>query len=125
MDRLVRLCAASELAEGCARGFDPTSSGRDTLFVVRRGGLHAYLNACPHWAGTPMAWRKDAYLSADGTRIVCAAHGAQFDIETGHCTLGPCLGRRLTRITVTEGPDGALRLDPGALQASLRKTPTE
>ena len=42
-----------------------------------------------------MAWRRDAYLNAAGDRIVCAAHGALFEIDSGLCVLGPCLGDRL------------------------------
>ena len=105
------LCHLDELPDGRARGFDPRASGRDTLFVVRRGRtLRAYLNACPHH-GTPMAWRKDAYLNVAGDRIVCAAHGAQFEIDTGHCTLGPCLGDALTALSLTLQNDGAVHLD--------------
>ncbi len=93
------LCAAAELQEGQSRGFDPGLTGRDTVFVVRhQGKVVAWRDACPHYGDTPMAWRKDAYLNADGSRIVCAAHGAQFDIESGICTLGPCLGQSLTRV---------------------------
>jgi nitrite reductase/ring-hydroxylating ferredoxin subunit len=47
-----------------------------------------------------MAWRKDEYLNAARDRIVCAAHGAQFDIATGVCTLGPCLGQRLEPVVL-------------------------
>ena len=43
---------------------------------------------------------KDAYLNAARDRIVCAAHGAQFDIATGICTLGPCLGQRLQPVAL-------------------------
>jgi nitrite reductase/ring-hydroxylating ferredoxin subunit len=107
----MRLCHASELAEGAARGFDPHASGRDTMFVVRRRGLHAYRNACPHWESTPLPWRKDAYLNADATRIVCSAHGAQFDIATGECLLGPCLGQSLERVPLDESHDGFLYID--------------
>ena len=90
------LCQGIDIPDGASRGFDPLGEGRDTMFVVRRGGrVYGWRNACPHYGDTPMAWRKDAYLSADGTRIVCSAHGAQFVVETGVCTLGPCLGRSL------------------------------
>jgi nitrite reductase/ring-hydroxylating ferredoxin subunit len=60
-----------------------------------------------------MAWRKDEYLNAARDRIVCAAHGAQFDIETGVCTLGPCLGQRLqpVALTVTAAGDINIRLE--------------
>ena len=114
--RVVRLCDAGELAEGTSRGFDPTGTGRDTMFVVRRGGLHAWRNACPHWGGTSMAWRKDAFLNREGTRIVCAAHGAQFEIETGLCTLGPCIGESLARVELIESEDGSLLVDASQLK---------
>jgi nitrite reductase/ring-hydroxylating ferredoxin subunit len=95
------LCQADEIAEGEARGFDPRGQGRDSVLVVRKDGrLYAYLDRCPHYGDTPMAWRKDAYLNREATRIVCAAHGAQFAIESGACTLGPCLGQALTPVAL-------------------------
>ena len=95
------LCHAAELAEGQSRGFDPWGEGRDTVLLVRHGGaVYGWRDACPHHGGTPMAWRKDAYLNADRNRIVCAAHGAQFDIASGACTLGPCMGQSLQRIDI-------------------------
>ncbi|HET6829471.1 MAG TPA: Rieske 2Fe-2S domain-containing protein [Ramlibacter sp.] len=114
--RVVHLCDAGELAEGTSRGFDPTGTGRDTMFIVRSAGLHGWRNACPHWGGTSMAWRKDAFLNREGTRIVCAAHGAQFDIASGLCTLGPCVGERLSRVELIESADGSLLVDPSQLE---------
>jgi nitrite reductase/ring-hydroxylating ferredoxin subunit len=100
------LACVQDLQDGAARGFDPWQEGRDTMFVVRqRSRVHAWRDACPHYGATPMAWRKDAYLNADARRIVRSAHGALFDIESGVCTLGPCLGQHLERvpIIVTDG----------------------
>ena len=57
-----------------------------------------------------MAWRKDAYLNAAGDRIVCAAHGAQFEVDTGRCTLGPCLGESLTPVRLHILPDGEVHI---------------
>ena len=89
------LCPLDELPEGGSRGFDPEGRGQPSVFAVRlRGAVHVYADNCPHH-GTPMAWRRDAYLNSRGDRIVCAAHGAQFEIDTGLCVLGPCLGDRL------------------------------
>lgn len=106
----MHLCHLDDLPDGGSRGFDPQATGRDTLFVVRRGPqLHAYVNACPHH-GTPMAWRKDAYLDGTGEHIVCAAHGAQFDIATGLCTLGPCLGQSLTPVPLAVSGEGEVLL---------------
>lgn len=99
-DRIL-LCRLDDLPDGASRGFDPAHTGQDTVLLVRRGEhVVAWRDACPHHGGTPMAWRKDAYLNAARDRIVCAAHGAQFDIATGVCTLGPCLGQRLTPVAL-------------------------
>lgn len=96
----MRLCHIDDVPQGGSRGFDPQGLGQDSVLLVRQGmRLHAWRDACPHH-DTPMAWRKDAYLNAAGDRIVCAAHGAQFEIDTGLCTLGPCLGQSLTPISV-------------------------
>jgi len=110
--RPVRLCHLDELPDGDSRGFDPFRVGQDTLLVVRQGRrIHAWLNSCPHIEGTPMAWRKDAFLNAARDRIVCAAHGALFDIVSGRCDLGPCLGQSLTPVQVLLAADEAIYLE--------------
>ena len=107
------LCREDELAEGESRGFDPWNEGHDTVLLVRyRGSVRGWRDACPHHGGTPMAWRKDAYLNYDRNRIVCAAHGAQFDIESGACVLGPCLGQSLQRVGLAMREDGKIYIRP-------------
>ncbi len=102
-----RLCRLDDIPDGDSRGFDPLGEGRDTLLVVRQGStLHAWRDSCPHIGGVPTAWRKHAYLNADRDRIVCSAHGALFDIATGVCTLGPCLGQSLEPVSVLLCADG-------------------
>jgi nitrite reductase/ring-hydroxylating ferredoxin subunit len=113
----VVLCPKNDVSEGESRGFDPLNLGRDTLFVVRHGDqLYAWRDECPHERAASMAWRKNAYLNAARTRIVCGAHGAQFDIVTGLCKLGPCIGQSLegVRIAVDDGGMIAAWLDCGA-----------
>ncbi|MEQ5836536.1 Rieske 2Fe-2S domain-containing protein [Marinobacter sp. NFXS9] len=93
------LCQREDIPTGTSRGFDTAGNGQDSMFVVAtEQGLFAYRNSCPHVPGSPMAWRKNAYLSTDGTEIVCFAHGARFDPETGMCAGGPCPGQRLTSV---------------------------
>lgn len=109
----VRLCHLRDLPDGGSRGFDPCEAGRDTILVVRdERRVYGYMDDCPHHPGAPMAWRKDAYLNGSGTRIVCHGHGAQFDIATGTCVLGPCFGQALTSLSlnVDEQDDVWLRL---------------
>jgi nitrite reductase/ring-hydroxylating ferredoxin subunit len=116
----VRLCRLHDLPEGDSRGFDPFGVGQDTLLVIRRGReLYAWLNSCPHIAGTPMAWRKDAFLNAARDRIVCSAHGALFDVVSGHCDLGPCQGHSLTplRVRLAGDDDIYLELDESTAKA--------
>ncbi|BEP95419.1 Rieske (2Fe-2S) protein [Acidovorax sp. A79] len=103
----LRLCHVEELPEGSARGFGIVSPGRDRMFLVKHQGvLHGYLNDCPHWPGSPMAWRRDAYLNPDATRIVCSGHGAEFDITSGRCTLGPCLDQFLAPVDLEIDHEG-------------------
>lgn len=89
------------IPDGEARGYDPQGLGRDTIFVVRRGNeLHGWQDRCPHEGETPLPWRRHAYLNARKTRIVCFAHGAQFDVASGVCLLGPCVGEALTPVVL-------------------------
>jgi nitrite reductase/ring-hydroxylating ferredoxin subunit len=107
----IRLCRLEDIPDGDSRGFDPFRQGHDSMLVVRQGrALHAWRDSCPHISGVPMAWRKNAYLNAARDRIVCSAHGALFDIATGVCTLGPCLGQSLEALTVVLDADDEIYL---------------
>lgn len=69
-------------------------------FVVRRGvEVFAYQNFCMH-VGHPLNWQPDRFLTDDGKQIVCASHGALYDIESGLCTSGPCPGQSLRSVKV-------------------------
>jgi nitrite reductase/ring-hydroxylating ferredoxin subunit len=84
------LCRIEDIPDGGARGFALPGKRRG-VFAVRRGRqAYVYLNWCPH-AGAELEYAEDRFLSADGERIVCFAHGAHFAIETGAC-VGPLCG---------------------------------
>ncbi|MFN4101478.1 MAG: Rieske (2Fe-2S) protein, partial [Pararhodobacter sp.] len=104
------LCLADEIGEGQARGFPVAPGSKRKVIVLRSGGeLHGWLDSCPHYTGgTPMAYRKDAYMNADGSRIVCFSHNAEFDPATGVCMAGACLGKKLRRIPLQVGADGTV-----------------
>lgn len=103
----MQLTHIDHLPDGGARGF-VVPGRRYKVIVLRRGArVFGWRDLCPHYAGgTPMAWKRDAYLNGDGTYLACHAHGAWFDIETGACVQGPCLGKRLTRVPLAIGPNG-------------------
>ncbi len=105
------LCHVSDLTEGEARGFWPDEDGQDRFFIVRhQEQLHAWRNACPHVQGAPMAWKRHAYLSPDGQQVMCHAHGARFEPDTGLCVHGPCQGQRLVRVPLRVDEVGLVRL---------------
>jgi nitrite reductase/ring-hydroxylating ferredoxin subunit len=69
-------------------------------FVVRQGdNVYAYQNVCAH-VGHPLNWMPDAFLSKDRTSIICSSHGATFEIDTGLCFAGPCIGKSLRTVDV-------------------------
>lgn len=92
----LRLCALADIADPGAKGFRFREA--DALFagvVVRRGALLAgYEDRCPH-AGWPLAALDDRFLTRRGEHILCAGHGALFQLEDGLCVAGPCFGERL------------------------------
>ncbi len=101
------LCRVEDIADGGAKGFPPAPGGFTGLLAVRQGdAVLVYVNSCPH-IGTPLDWTPDRFLSADGRRIVCATHGAEFPIADGVCIRGPCRGDRLEPVAV-EIEDGTI-----------------
>jgi len=83
-------------------------------FVVRRGDeVYAYQNYCVH-AGHPLNWQPGQFLTEDGAQIVCASHGAVYEIDSGVCVSGPCPGKTLRPVhvdirdgrIVVKGPTG-------------------
>jgi len=100
MTDLRPLCRLEDIPDGEARGFGPSPGGFTGLFAIRRGDkVFAYVNSCPH-IGIALDWAPDRFLTRDGQRIICAVHGAEFRIEDGECTRGPCLGDRLEQVMI-------------------------
>ncbi len=76
-------------------------------FVVRQGdAVFAYQNYCVH-VGHPLNWSPDSFLTRDKSAIICASHGATYEIETGRCFAGPGAGRSLRKVEV-EVRDGVI-----------------
>ena len=67
-------------------------------FIVRQGdAVYAYQNFCLH-AGHPLNWNPDRFLTEDGQQVICASHGAIYEIASGECVAGPCPGAKLRRV---------------------------
>jgi nitrite reductase/ring-hydroxylating ferredoxin subunit len=96
------LCPPAEIPPGTTRAFPAADGCAHGLFAVHhfRDGILLYVNACPH-LGVPLDWLPDQFLTLDGTRIICATHGAEFRISDGYCVRGPCRGESLTKVPST------------------------
>jgi nitrite reductase/ring-hydroxylating ferredoxin subunit len=81
----------------------------ESLILVREGDrVDAFLNICPH-AGRRLDWAPGKFLLSRDGHLVCAAHGASFELPSGLCVAGPCRGDALRRVdVVVEG--GYVRL---------------
>lgn len=109
------IAAGVELVDG-GKGvrFAVESGGRELPgFVIRhRGRLHAYLNVCAHQE-LQLDWLPGQFFDAEGELLVCAAHGALYEPDTGRCVGGPCGGSGLVKLGVREREDGAVVLSAG------------
>lgn len=95
-----RLCTLNDLPEQQPVAFDVEIAGEfESVLLVRQGAqIRAYLNICPH-AGRRLDWAPGKFLMEDG-RLICAAHGASFEMSEGVCVAGPCKGQSLSAFAV-------------------------
>lgn len=76
----------------------------ESLLVLRRDDeVRVFFNLCPH-AGRRLDFAPGRFMLDAGV-LVCAAHGAAFEIPGGACIAGPCRGDRLREVpsTVRDG----------------------
>ena len=81
------------------------------LYRDPAGDVRAWLNVCPH-AGRRLDWAPGKFLRAKDGMLVCAAHGASFELANGVCVAGPCRGESLRAVAV-EVRDGGISLAQG------------
>jgi nitrite reductase/ring-hydroxylating ferredoxin subunit len=80
----------------------------DLIIVRDSSQFHVYVNQCPH-QGRRLDYAPGQFLSKSNT-IICAAHGATFDLASGLCVQGPCRGESLIKLPA-ELMDGHLRIE--------------
>ncbi len=95
----LRLCALDDIPAEGSNSFVAEISGQaKSVFAVRKGDqVYVYENICPHY-DTPLDVIPGEFLNDDETQIECGTHLAQFRVEDGYCTEGPCAGDSLTQI---------------------------
>jgi nitrite reductase/ring-hydroxylating ferredoxin subunit len=73
-----------------------------TGFVVRyHGKAHAYVNQCAH-VPVELDWEQGNFFTVSKDYLICATHGAHYQPDTGFCIMGPCKGKSLQTLPVTE-----------------------
>lgn len=106
------LAAVDAIEDGGLVEVEGTVGGDAESLILHRDGEHvrAWFNVCPH-AGRRLDWAPGKFLRSNGL-LVCAAHGASFELAGGECVAGPCRGESLRSVAL-EVRDGAVYLaDP-------------
>lgn len=69
--------------------------------ILHRAGneVRGWLNICPH-AGRRLDWAPGQFLKSREGLLVCAVHGASFELEAGQCVSGPCRGQALNAVAL-------------------------
>jgi len=91
----------------------------DIIVVQTEGTRHAYINSCPHQF-IPLETFPNHFLTDDRKYLVCSGHGARFDLATGACISGPCLGQGLDRLAIEEKEDALYLAEPLAPEEIAR-----
>lgn len=106
------ICAGADLAEsGQGFRFTVRRHGRELpAFAIRfRGEVYAYLNECGH-IPAELDWLPGEFFDDSKLYLICSIHGALYAPDTGQCLGGPCRGKGLKRLGVSE-IDGLIYLE--------------
>lgn len=106
------LMAFDALSDGGLLEIEAEIDGVAESLILHRDGdqVRAWLNICPH-AGRRLDWAPGKFLLSKDGLLVCAAHGASFELREGACVAGPCRGESLRAVAV-EVMDGGIRIRP-------------
>ena len=70
------------------------------IFVIRWDKqFFGYVNRCPH-EGVNLDWERNQFLESGGKRILCGKHGSLFELATGKCVEGRCVGESLEPVSL-------------------------
>jgi len=104
------LAPLSSIEDGGFAEAEALVDGSAESLILHRDGdaVRAWLNVCPH-AGRRLDWAPGRFLRSKEGLLVCAVHGATFELQGGECVAGPCRGAALRAVAV-EVHDGEVRL---------------
>lgn len=93
------LCPTSEIQDPGSKAFHIENDDvvADIFVVHKNARFYAFINSCPH-TGANLEWLEDQFLDMENVFIQCSTHGALFEIDTGLCVAGPCVGQGLKKL---------------------------
>jgi len=104
MTELYAICRTADIGDSQAAGFvlvrnDGSGAARPWPILVTNKGnrYYGFENACPH-EGKRLDTHPGEFLDPEGNFLTCSHHRSRFDLDTGHCFIGPCQGQRLKPI---------------------------
>jgi nitrite reductase/ring-hydroxylating ferredoxin subunit len=109
------LASLDALPPGALLEVEARVDGEPESVILHRdaaGAVRAWLNVCPH-AGRRLDWAPGQFLRSRDGGLVCAVHGAGFELAGGECVGGPCRGDRLRAVAV-HCEAGQVRLGPAS-----------
>jgi nitrite reductase/ring-hydroxylating ferredoxin subunit len=97
----LRLLPLTQIEDGGFAEAEATIDGDAESLILHRDGdsIRAWLNICPH-AGRRLDWAPGQFLKSREGHLVCAVHGATFELSGGVCVAGPCRGEALRAVAV-------------------------
>ncbi len=105
MEDLFVICETREIQDGEVHGFalarltDGATQAWPIIITRKSSKFFGYENTCPH-GQTRLDTMPGQFMDEDGNFIACGKHKAMFDIDTGHCFIGPCQGEKLTPVAL-------------------------
>jgi nitrite reductase/ring-hydroxylating ferredoxin subunit len=98
------ICASTALVEqGAGVRFPMPKLGEmETGFVVRyQGVVYGYVNQCAH-VPVELDWQESDFFDLSRHYLICSTHGAHYEPDSGRCVMGPCKGKSLQKLNITE-----------------------
>jgi nitrite reductase/ring-hydroxylating ferredoxin subunit len=95
------LARLEQIEDGGFAEAEAVLDGDPESLILHRDGaaVRAWLNVCPH-AGRRLDWAPGKFLKSKDGLLVCAVHGASFELQGGQCVAGPCRGDCLRAVAV-------------------------